>query len=164
MGIRHSYPRDTHGLRSRVQCLFLSRGLSDPNSSWAAVSCHKPRDIRKQYPFVCSRGMAWMLLPGWNPSKLIFSPRLVDPMWNVAAESNMNRRQMLDSVQKPSSRSLTEQTCCLPVTIFRSSSTERASMSCPQTIRRNGRALKHRSVCPLFISRWTPTPVLDSSS
>ena len=33
-------------------------------------------------------------LPRENPSKVIFSPRLIDPLWYFAYASNRNRRQI----------------------------------------------------------------------
>jgi hypothetical protein len=43
---------------------------------------------------VRGRGIAWLPLPRESPSKLIFCPSLVDPMWCFAYASNMNRRQL----------------------------------------------------------------------
>ena len=47
-----------------------------------------------------ARGIAWLLLPRENPFKLIFPPRLVDPVWYFAWASTMNRRHIEARVQR----------------------------------------------------------------
>ena len=47
-----------------------------------------------------ARGIAWLPLPRESPFMLIFYPGLVDPMWNSAYASNMNRRQIEARVQR----------------------------------------------------------------
>ena len=58
------------------------------------------KDARSHFLLVRARGIAWLPLPRENPSTLIFSPRLVDPMWYFAYASHMNRRHIEARVQR----------------------------------------------------------------